>query len=325
MQRRRHALVLALVALGAVAALGASSAFATYPGQNGRIAFSNYVTGQLYSVNPDGSARVRLTSTGPKRGNDTPSWSPDGKRLLFTIYRNADDDHSRIWVMHADGSHKRKVAPDSPGFHDYNPQYTPDEKHIVFTRCQPDDGVCAIWKMRADGTHKRALTPYVHSPHNEHIDFDSSISPDGRRIAFARFAGGGFAVRLFLMRADGSNPHPVTPARLEAGAPDWAPDGRRIVFNSNTPRAGSSLFTMKPGGDDIRRLTQDRFPHSDAIPSYSPQGDRIAFISDRNYPDVCCNELFEIGAGGGGEELIDTGLPGPPGILFPAWGTAPLH
>ncbi|HEY7152031.1 MAG TPA: hypothetical protein VH391_10150 [Solirubrobacterales bacterium] len=63
------------------------------------------------------------------------------------------------------------------------------------------------------------------------------------------------------------------------------------------------------------------FPNNDALPGYSPQGNRIAFISDRS---GCCNDLFEINANGGGEKLIDTGLSNP-GIVFPAWGTAPLQ
>src|SRR5262245_30225428 len=300
-RRRLRSLVLSLLALGTVGAMAASSALATYPGPNGRIAFPNYVTGQIYTVNPDGSARLRLTSTLPNGGSDTPSWSADGKRLLFTVFRNdPDDDHSRIWVMHADGTHKHKVASDAAGFRDYRPQYTPNAKRIVFSRCLPNDGVCAIWDMRADGTHKRPLTPYVHGQSNERVDFSSSVSPDGDRIAFTRFFSGGLMARVFVMGSDGSNPHAITPPRLEGGQPDWAPDGKRIAFNSNTPRTGSSVFTMKPNGSDLRRITPDRFPHNDALPSYSPQGDRIAFASDRNYSDACCNDLFEIGSAGGG-------------------------
>ena len=109
--------------------------------------------------------------------------------------------------MNADGTNKRKLAGDVHGFRDYTPKFTPDAAQIVFTRCQPDDGVCAIWKMRADGTHKQALTPYVHGPSDEAVDFGLSVSPDGKRIVFTRFASGGFAARLFVMGIDGSNPH----------------------------------------------------------------------------------------------------------------------
>jgi TolB protein len=324
-RQRLQFLVLLAAAVAALAVLGATPAGATFPGPNGRIAFSDYVSGQIYAVNPDGGALRQLTHTKPSRGADFPSWSPNGKKILFSRFRNdlPNTDKSRVWIMNADGTNKRKLAGDVNGFRDYTPKFTPDAAQIVFTRCQPDDGVCAIWKMRADGTHKRALTPYVHGPTDEAIDFGLSVSPDGKRIVFTRFASGGFAARLFVMCIDGSNPHAVTPPRLEAGAPDWAPSGHRIVFNSNQPRNGAGLFTMKPDGSEIHRLTPDRFPHNDALSTYSPQGNHIAFVSDRNYPDACCLDLFAIKADGSDEHLINTGL-SEHGILWPSWGTAPL-
>jgi TolB protein len=324
-RRRLQFLVLLAAAVAALLALGAAPAGATFPGPNGRIAFSDYVSGQIFAVNPDGSALRQLTHTKPSRGADFPSWSPSGKKILFSRFRNdlPNTDNSRVWIMNADGTNKRKLAGDVNGFRDYTPKFTPDASQIVFTRCQPDDGVCAIWKMRADGTHKQALTPYVHGPDDEAIDFDVSISPDGKRIVFTRFASGGFAARVFVMCIDGSHVHAITPPRLEGGHADWSPSGHRIVFNSNVPRNGSSLFTMKPDGSHIHRLTPDRFPHNDALPSYSPQGNRIAFISDRNYPDACCTDLFAIKPDGSGDHMIDTGL-SEAGILYSAWGTAPL-
>ena len=51
---------------------------------------------------------------------------------------------------------------------------------------------------------------------------------------------------------------------------------------------------MKPDGTGLHRLTPDRFPHNDALATYSPQGNHIAFVSDRNYPDECCLDLFAI-------------------------------
>ena len=325
MGRRRLRLVAVVAAVAAaVLAIDAARASATYPGTNGRIAFSNYVTGQIYTVNPDGSGLVQLTHTeGTDRAADFPSWSPNGKRILFTKFRYAGDDHSRIWIMKADGTDKHQVTGDARGFRDYTPKFTPDSSRIVFTRCLPDDGVCAIWKMRANGNHMHALTPYIDGLNDEAVDFNLSISPNGRWIAFTRFFEGGFAARIVLMRIDGSDAHPITPAWIEGGQPDWSPDGQRIVFHSNAPRAGSSLFTIKPDGTDRHRLTANRFPHSDALATYSPQGDQVAFISDRNYPDVCCTDLFAIDSDGTGEHMIDTGL-SDSGILSPSWGTAPL-
>jgi Tol biopolymer transport system component len=323
MATRRRLALLTLTAAAAVAALGGTSAQATYPGPNGRIAFPDYVSGQVYAVNPDGSGLVQLTHTDANHAADFPSWSPDGEHILFTVFRFRNADRSRIWIMDADGAHQHQLTGDTRGFRDYAPKYTPDASHIVFSRCQPDDGVCAIWEMQADGTQKHALTPYVHDSTNEVVDFRESVSPDGTQIAFARFFDGGFIARVFVMDADGSDPVAITPPRLEGFGPDWAPDGKRITFSSNGGRTGSSVFTIRPDGSDLQRVTPNRYPHNDALASYSPRGNHIAFVSDRNYPDLCCNDLFAINPNGTGEHMIDVGLSSP-GILDPSWGTAPL-
>src|SRR5919112_4947129 len=70
------------------------SAFATFPGENGKIAFmSNY---EIYVMNADGTGQTRLTN------NDAydydPSWSPDGEKITFTSTR----DGGGLYVMNAD-------------------------------------------------------------------------------------------------------------------------------------------------------------------------------------------------------------------------------
>ena len=227
--------------------------------------------------------------------------------------------------MRADGSHKHRIAGDAADVMDLDPHYTPNARHIVFSRFKPQKEVSAIWRMRADGTHKRSLTPYHEGTccDSNVFDIHPSVSPDGKRIAFVRFNARGAAAQVYLMHADGSHPHPVTPARLEGAAPDWAPNGHWITFTSNARRTGSSIFKMRPDGEGIQRITPDRYPHNDALSTYSPRGNRIAFVSDRNYADACCLDLFAIDPDGGGEQVIDTGLSGA-GIVDPAWGTAPL-
>ena len=71
-----------------------------------------------------------------------------------------------------------------------------------------------------------------------------------------------------------------------------------------------------PDGAELGRLPRDSFQ-----PAFAPQGDRIAFATDRRYPDFCCNDLFVMRSNGTRETLVHTGLTG---VLNPAWGTAPL-
>src|SRR3954453_10032792 len=102
--RPRFLSLLAAAAAG-VLARGAAPAGATFPGPDGGVGFSDYVGGQIYAVNPDGSALRQLTPTRPSRGADFPSWSPNGDKILFSRFRNDlpdGNDNSRIWIMNAD-------------------------------------------------------------------------------------------------------------------------------------------------------------------------------------------------------------------------------
>ena len=125
---------LTVVAGGVVAA---GPADATFPGANGKIAFADFKTGQIYSINPDGTALTQLTHA--NGASFMPKWSPDGTKIAFSSDRSGE---IRIWVMNADGSNQHLLAPDAPGYRDFRPHYTPDGKRIVFPRCKPNDGCC---------------------------------------------------------------------------------------------------------------------------------------------------------------------------------------
>jgi Tol biopolymer transport system component len=319
MRSSRHVRRLALaatLALVAGALSAAAPARATYPGRNGRIAFSDFTTGQIYSINPDGSGLRQLTDVAAPAQAFQPSWSPDGKRIVFSSDVTGE---IRIHVMDADGSHERLLAHDVRGYRDMTPVYTPDGRRIVFSRCKPNDGVCAIYSMSAtDGTDKSALTTYKEGA-NEAVDFDVTVSPDGRRVAFGRFFSRGIFAQVWVMDIDGSREHALTPPRLEGSAPDWSPDGHRLAFHSNCCRDHSELYAIAPDGHGLRRVTHPPFPHNDIVPSHSPSGGRLTFSSDREHDDLCCLDLYVANRDGTSIRRITTDLPG---VIDAAWGPA---
>jgi Tol biopolymer transport system component len=315
MTRTRLTVLLAAAAVAALAG-GAAPAQATLPGTTGRIAFWDFTTGQIYTVAPDGSSLRRLTNVDSSRAAIRPKWSPDGRRIIFTVVRvNTAADNARIWIMRADGTHARQLSHDQPGFRHYAGSFSANGRWIVFARCQPDDGVCAIWRMRADGTHMRAVTPF-RTGRDEAVDFTPSFSAHGA-ILFTRFFWHGVASQEWVIPPGGEG-RPVTPARLEAANGDWAPSGRAFAFNDNSQRFNGSLWRIGAGGGGLRRLTETRYPHSDFAPTYSPDGHRIAFVSDRRYPDLCCLDLFAADSDGTHLHRIPTGELN--GALEPAWG-----
>src|SRR6187551_3535941 len=94
--------LLVLVALGA-------PAHASFPGQNGKIAFNSSRDGsnQIYLMNPDGSNVVRVTD--PPGVSFGPEWSPDGTRIAFVSTR---DGNHEIYVMNANGTGQTRLTND---------------------------------------------------------------------------------------------------------------------------------------------------------------------------------------------------------------------
>jgi Tol biopolymer transport system component len=313
--RRLTNVCIALAALSGLVLFLGTSARATFPGTNGRIAFDDFVTGQTYAINPDGTGLVQLTHVGDGQFTGDPGWSPDGKHIAF---ESSASGSVRLWIMAADGSHSHMVADDRSVASDWNPAYTPDATRLVYFRCV--GRACAIYSIGVDGTHRRALTPFQRPPF-EVFDFNPSVSADGR-IAFNRSNQNvnGILSQVYVMGADGSNPHPVTPPRLEGWFPDWSPDGNRIAFTSNCCRLGRNGYVVNANGTGIQQLTRDAFPYDDFQLAFSPDGNRMVFGSNRRYSDRCCADLFVMRADGTRQRLIHTGLLG---VEDFAWGTAP--
>ncbi len=316
------ALLLAL----AVPAAGAGSLSSSAPdGQattvmDGRLVFNDYGTGQLYTSNPDGSALVQVTHLRASRAF-YPEWSPDSSRIVFNAFPTGE---MRLYTIKPDGTHRHLVTAESPGYNDWAPSYTPDGQRIVYARCAPDPpgGGCAIYSVRADGADRRAVTTYGHGI-REAVDFRPQVSPDGHWVAFSRFNWKGIGLQIWLVRADGTDAHPVTPARLRAGDATWSTDSRTLYFQAGPPLGlGIHVFKTPVNGSHVTQLTFTDYPNGDFNPDSSPSGRRLAFISDRTHPDLCCQDLYTMNADGSNQQFADTGLslPGQPD-----WGSAPLQ
>ena len=142
----RVAVVVAVVLLlSVVQGVGAPSAGATVPGEDGRIAYVSEVDGDLeiFSVNPDGSDPVNLTNTHGIEGvpidDLSPAWSPDGRWIAFTrAVEDVDADEptivSGVWIMAADGSNQTELVRDG-----FDPTWSPDGRSIAFA--MPSVGV----------------------------------------------------------------------------------------------------------------------------------------------------------------------------------------
>ena len=171
---------------------------------------------QINTINSDGSDGKVLIPH--KAFEESPRWSPDGKRIVWVSTRDGNQD---IYSADADGKNLKRLT--SEIALDNNPSWSPDGKRIAFTSNRA--GNFEIHIMDADGGNVRRLT-------NHHaLDYWPTWSPDGKYIAFTSNRDGNY--EIYMMNAAGTSVRNLTHHPAQDNYATWSPDGKRIAFISN--------------------------------------------------------------------------------------------
>ena len=196
----------------------------------------------IFIMQADGSGLTQLTSgTGE---NTDPAWSPDGRLIAF---RSTRDGQGNIYLMNADGSNARALTSDSAN--DLNPAWSPDGRKIIYSSTRA--GHSDLFLMNADGSSPTQLTTTTQG----HTGL-AFWSPDGKRIAFWSSRDGNNDV--FVMNADGSNAQNLTRDAANDIPVGWSRDGSLIYFRSTRDRRGADIYSIKPDGTGVTRVTTTR-------------------------------------------------------------------
>jgi len=255
-------------------------ATAAFSGRNGRIVYSRHLVrfgdvgigkNQLFIINRDGTGRRRLTFRG---SSGDPSWGPHGHRILFTHEGRRGVE---VWLMRANGTHQRPVVRGTTGFSS-QASWAPGGHRFVLARFNPALGFPTLYVYR----FRTGRTRPIVIPGFQQIATHPAWSPAGRRIAFAGLAkvdtpgGAGFQTELYTVRPNGRGLRRVTSTgRWLEDYPDWAPDGRTLVYQRTQIRASTpcqELDTINPDGTHRQRLHAGC--HA-AVPVWAPNGKRI--------------------------------------------------
>jgi TolB protein len=203
--------------------------------------------GKMMAIsNHEGEKRISTLFTLPVTGSDKPtqitavesghsylhSWSPDGKKLIFTGHRNNQYD---IWSI--DIATKKETALTNTPTLDDGPEYSPDGKYIYFNSVRT--GTMKLWRMRPDGSNPEQVT------FDEYNDWFPHFSPDGKWIVYLSFpkdinpTDHPFYKRVYLRLMPAAGGVPKTIAYIYGGqgtinVPSWSPDSKRIAFVSNS-------------------------------------------------------------------------------------------
>jgi Tol biopolymer transport system component len=209
-----------------------------------------------------------------------PCFSPDGKTILFSRSR----DQGRTWnlyVVGSGGGAAHEFASVPLPVSGTRPNWSRANDLIAFTG-ESADGMAALWLINADGSmaHRvgaAGLSESVYYP---------SWYPDGKKLVVVDFGGGDGGI-LKVVDIQRNLATPLTKrGEVLAGMPRVAPDGATIVF-AGQPNRGQSYdqmlntiwFLDRSGRRRALDVLQGR------APTWSPDGNWIAFESDRGSPN----------------------------------------
>ena len=252
---------------------------------------------EIYYAHLDGGEKAQLTNN--RTINLAPSWSPDGRLLLYTSYKQGhpglylydvvagretrigDRSGSNISGRWSPNGRSIAVAFERGGNTDI---YLLDRSGKAVRRLTDDPGIDVSPTWSPDGSRLAFVSDRSGSPQiyimevatgrSQRLTYsgDYNTSPDwsrkgdkGERIAYTGRVGGRF--QIFSLSAQGGDPQQLTDSGNNED-PSWSPDGRFLVFSSN--RSGRyQLYIMGDTGENQQRLTASG--GDDTSPSWSPR------------------------------------------------------
>jgi Tol biopolymer transport system component len=215
-----------------------------------------------YLMSADGTHVVGLTL-----GQETiarPFWSPDGSRLALECCSFSMD---RILVVRADGTGLREISGGVPDAG--SPAWSSDGSTIAFESASERAIYLAAVDAASDPAPRRLVA-----------GSGTTWSPDGRRLAFFRKAGGNLDVFVLDLHTGRSGRLTRSPA--DDYSPAWSPDGGHIAFLSER-HGDADVWVMDADGSHQTDVSRDADP--DESVAWAPDGRTLAYVAYRHGAD----------------------------------------
>jgi len=252
-------------------------------------------SGDVYVMNADGSNATLLLEA--DEAANPFGWSPDG-RFIFV---NRGSGYSQLYAISAAGGNEIRLT-NNAEYHS-SPRLSPDGTRIVFHSLR-DEGY-NIYMMDVRGVPLADPNAACLKRRLGHTDDHPAWSPDGKKIAFTSARDGAPGIYLFdVDTRTTSRLLPQVTVDPESKL-SWAPDGTRLAFAAPHGEAASlSISSLESGdleiyvaqidemGNNPQPIRLTNHPAQDTMPVWSPDGDRLAFQSNRNGgPDIYLLDL----------------------------------
>lgn len=253
----------------------------------------------IYLMNRDGNQARALTqgATDDRR----PVWTPNGKNILYDSF---DGEQEQIWSVNVvDGKAKQLTHVD--GLASFA-SLSPDGKRLAFYVYK--DGALNLWTANADGSQAQPLTQSLVDIENEQCTFachQAAWSPDSQSLVYT----GGDGKSIWMMRADGTQPHCLVDDGETNHFPWFLSDGRLAYITEYVPpRYGGAwtnawAYDLKTG----QRSLLEEFMAMQGPMDFSSDGSKVLFHSPRagNFDTY----LIDLNAPGGLSVLQGTPVP----------------
>ncbi len=247
--------------------------------------------------------------------NEKPTFNPEGDKLA--IFTDRSDFTEIVLISVDDGKIVRRLVRgsrtgDMESLHSYvsGMSFSPDGRQLVFVAKSNGKESLFFYDLNKGKVHKKKRLDY-------YTLLSPVWSPDGTKIAFSALKANMRDIFVYDLESD--QIEQLTVDRYDDVSPGWYPDSKHLVFSSDRPHPqnpepdtlehpyvspgalmpgdfeyGSyNLFKMSVADQDITPL--DVGPGANILPSVSPDGSKIAFVSSRNGIDNIYISLTESG------------------------------
>lgn len=249
-----------------------------------KIAFVSTLTRnkEIYLMDYDGYNIQPITKNGSI--NLYPDFSPNGREISYTSYKNGNPDVYRREIFSGAEARLTKFRGTN-----ITAAFAPDGNRLALSMSK--DGNAEIYLTAKDGKQLGRLT------HSDAIEISPSWSPDGSKIAFVSDRLG--KPQIFTMDPDGRNVRRLTTNGAYNVNPRWSPKGDSILY-CRQMSGGFQIFSINPDGSNDTQLTTEG---SNEHPRWSQDGRFIAFSSKRTGREA----IFVMRSDGTGQVKVSRG------------------